>query len=143
MPSDPGVPLAGLSFVSVSQFAGYILVHPDTLAAYIQDREHDAAARARGIGETQLLTVRQVAAYLAVSTQTVARLAAEGELRAVPIRKGLMRFHWEDVQTFLDRDVPAETQQVAPRRKRKLMTAEEFDEYMSDKGNGKGKRPAG
>lgn len=136
MPSDPNTPLAGLSFVSVSQFAGYILVHPDTLAAWVQDQVNDAAARARGIGETQLLTVRQVAAYLAVSTQTVARLAAEGELRAVPIRKGLVRFRQEDVQAFLNRNVPAETEQPAPRRKHKLMTSEEFGDYMSDKGNG-------
>ena len=49
----------------------------------------------------RLMTPDEAAGFLSVSTRTLKRLVAEGELGAVKIR-GSMRFRLEDLEAFIE-----------------------------------------
>jgi excisionase family DNA binding protein len=59
-----------------------------------------AAGSALGMGPKGLLTIRQVAVYLAVSEKTVRRLIAAGRMRCVRIGR-LIRIDPGDVSRWL------------------------------------------
>ena len=62
-----------------------------------------------------LLTVNDVAEFLAVSPSLVYRLAADGELPSYRIGKGTLRFRPEDVEEYLDSHAQGRTRARKPR----------------------------
>jgi excisionase family DNA binding protein len=123
--------LRGLSYIPVNQFEGYALVRLSDLAGFVQDRENDAAARARGITWAQLLTVKEVARFLKVSDQHVVNLVNSGRLEAADLRsdpelRGMLRIRPESVQAYLA------DQQVRPVHKQ-LTISQRIDEKRKER----------
>ena len=68
-----------------------------------------AAAPVAPFGEP-LVDAATVAAYLAVDTATVYRLAKKADLPAIEVAPRVLRFRPDDVRTFIDRRTRKDTQ---------------------------------
>jgi len=90
--------LSGLSYLRLD---GHLLIRPENLDAFVQQKVEAAVQRVEARYQGGLLTTKEVCKLLAVSSSTLSALVLAGRIACVRYGEKSYRFRREDVETFI------------------------------------------
>ena len=90
--------LSGLSYLRLD---GHLLIRPEDLDAFVQQKVQAAVERVEAHYHDRLLTTKEACQLLAMSSSTLSSLVLAGRIACVRYGEKSYRFRREDVETFI------------------------------------------
>ena len=90
--------LSGLSYLRLD---GHLLIRPEDLEAFVQQKVQAAVERVEAHYHDRLLTTKEACQLLAMSSSTLSSLVLAGRIACVRYGEKSYRFRREDVETFI------------------------------------------